>query len=104
MTEKIISEINLDLVFKCNEFSQFSNKLKDSKNKLIFESNFWEKVFLSWIKIILKKDASPSFIKIAMRNMVRKGAKSISHFSITFLVLIGILILVATLGKPNIPV
>jgi len=51
MTEKIISEINLDLVFKCNEFSQFSNKLKDSKNKLIFESNFWEKVFLSWIKI-----------------------------------------------------
>ena len=56
MTEKIISEINLDLVFKCNEFSQFSNKLKDSKNKLIFESNFWEKVFLSWIKIILKKD------------------------------------------------
>ena len=56
MTEKIISEINLDLVFKCNEFSQFSNKFKDSKNKLIFESNFWEKVFLSWIKIILKKD------------------------------------------------
>ena len=56
MTEKIISEINLDLVFKCNEFSQFSNNLKDSKNKLIFESSFWEKVFLSWIKIILKKD------------------------------------------------
>ena len=45
MTEKIISEIYLDLVFKCNEFSQISNKLKDSKNKLIFESNFWEKVF-----------------------------------------------------------
>jgi len=35
MTEKIFSEINLDLVFKCNEFSQFSNKLKYSKNKLI---------------------------------------------------------------------
>jgi len=56
MTEKIISEINLDLVFKCNEFSQFSNKLDDSKNNLSFESNFWEKCFLSWIKIILKKD------------------------------------------------
>ena len=56
MTEKIISEINLDLVFKCDKFSQFSDKLKDSKNKIIFESNFWEKVFLSWIKIILKKD------------------------------------------------
>ncbi len=56
MTEKIFSEINLDLVFRCNQFSQFSNKLKDSNNKLIFESIFWEKVFLSWIKIILKKD------------------------------------------------
>ena len=54
--KKIISEINLDLVFHCNDFSQFSNKLKDSNNKLILECNFWEKVFLSWIKIILKKD------------------------------------------------
>ena len=51
-----------------------------------------------------KKVAPPSFIKLAKRNMVRKGSKSISHFSITFLVLIGILILVATIGKPNIPV
>ena len=50
-----------------------------------------------------KKVAPPSFIKLAMRNMVRKGAKSISHFSITFIVLIGILIIIATLGKPNIP-
>ena len=52
---------------------------------------------------IEKKVAPPSFIKLAMRNMVRKASKSISHFSITFLVLIGILILVATIGKPNIP-
>ena len=51
-----------------------------------------------------KKVAPPSCIKLAMRNMVRKGSKSIYHFSITFLVLIGILILVATIGKPNIPV
>jgi len=50
-----------------------------------------------------KKVTSPSFIKLAMRNMVRKGSKSISHFSITFLILIGILILLATLGKPNMP-
>ena len=64
MEEKIISEINLDLVFKCNDFSQFSNKLKDTKTKLIFESIFWEKVFLSWINIILKKDdyELPNFI------------------------------------------
>lgn len=45
MKEKIISEINLDLVFECNDFSQFSNNLKDTKTKLIFESIFWEKVF-----------------------------------------------------------
>ena len=55
-------------------------------------------------KNIEKKVDPPSFIKLAMRNMVRKASKSISHFSITFLVLIGILILVATIGKPNIPV
>jgi len=53
---------------------------------------------------IEKKVAPPSIVKLAMRNMVRKGSKSISHFSITFLILIGILILVATIGKPNIPV
>ena len=51
-----------------------------------------------------KKVSPPSFIKLAMRNMVRKGSKSIYHFSITFVILIGILILIATLGKPNMPV
>ena len=51
-----------------------------------------------------KKVSPPSFIKLAMRNMVRKGSKSISHFFVTFLVLIGILILLATLAKPNIPI
>ena len=50
-----------------------------------------------------KKVPPSSFVKLAMRNMVRKGSKSIYHFSITFLVLIGILILVAIVGKPNIP-
>ena len=64
MTEKIISEINLDLVFQCNSFSQFSNELKDTKTKLIFKSNFWEKVFLSWINSIVQKDdyELPNFI------------------------------------------
>ena len=51
-----------------------------------------------------QKVVSPSFIKLAMRNMVRKGSKSLVHFSVTFLILFGILILLATLGKPNIPV
>jgi len=48
-----------------------------------------------------KKMASPSFIKLAMRNMVRKGSKSLSHFFITFLILLGLLILLATLSKPT---
>tara|TARA_B100000073_G_scaffold326162_1_gene310603 strand:- start:1689 stop:1871 length:183 start_codon:yes stop_codon:yes gene_type:complete len=51
-----------------------------------------------------KKVSPPSFIKLAMRNMVRKGSKSIYHFSITFLVLVGLLMILAILGKPNIPV
>ena len=55
-------------------------------------------------KNIEKKVSPPSFIKLAMRNMVRKGSKSISHFSITFLILIGLLILIAVLVKPNMPV
>ena len=50
-----------------------------------------------------KKIPAPSFIKLAMRNMVRKGSKSISHFFITFLILFGLLILLATLSKPNMP-
>ena len=50
-----------------------------------------------------RKIASPSFIKLAMRNMVRKGSKSLSHFFITFLILFGVLILLATLSKPTMP-
>ena len=64
MEEKIISEINLDLVFKCNDFPQFANKFNDTKSKLIFESIFWKKVFLSWIDTLLKRDdyELPKFI------------------------------------------
>tara|TARA_B100000401_G_scaffold420094_1_gene345252 strand:- start:102 stop:641 length:540 start_codon:yes stop_codon:yes gene_type:complete len=64
MKETIITDINLDLIFKCNDFSHFTNKLKDTKSKLIFESIFWEKVFSSWLNTILKKDdyALPKFI------------------------------------------
>ena len=51
-----------------------------------------------------KKIANPSFIKLAMRNMVRKGSKSLSHFFITFLILFGLLILLATLSKPTMPI
>ena len=45
MKEKIISEINLDLVFQCNDFSQFSNKLKDTKIILFLNLFFGRKFF-----------------------------------------------------------
>ena len=51
-----------------------------------------------------KKVSPPSFIKLAMRNMVRKGSKKYFSFFNYFLILIGLLILIATLGKPNMPV
>ena len=51
-----------------------------------------------------KKISNPSFIKLAMRNMVKKGSKSLSHFAITFIILVGLLLIIATLGKPNIPI
>ena len=85
MTEKIISEINLDLVFQCNDFSQFSNKLKDTKSKLISESIFWEKVFLSWIKIILKEEDHklPNFI--FEKKSFSLGLQIISNREIAFM-------------------
>ena len=51
------------------------------------------------------KAASPpsSFVKLAMKNMVRKGSQSLSHFGLTALGFIGFILLVAVLGKPNIP-
>ncbi len=46
---------------------------------------------------------SPSFIKLAMRNMVRKGRQSILHLSFTAFGFITFILIVAWLGKPNIP-
>ena len=46
---------------------------------------------------------NPSFIKLAMRNMVRKGRQSLLHFGLTAVGLLGFLVLIATLGRPQIP-
>jgi hypothetical protein len=45
----------------------------------------------------------PSFIKLAMRNMVRKGRQSLLHFGLTALGLTGFLVLIAVLGRPQVP-
>ena len=51
----------------------------------------------------VKKAPPPSFIKLAMKNMVRKGSQSLSHFGLTALGFLGFILLVAVLGKPHIP-
>jgi hypothetical protein len=37
-------------------------------------------------------EAPPSFVKLAMRNMVRKGGKSLFHFALTTVALLGLLV------------
>ena len=45
----------------------------------------------------------PSFVKQAMRNMVRKGRQSLVHFGLTAVGFLGFIILVAWLGQPTLP-
>ena len=45
----------------------------------------------------------PSFVKLAMRNMVRKGRQSLLHFGLTAVWLVGFITLVAWLGRPTLP-
>ena len=45
----------------------------------------------------------PSFVKLAMKNMVRKGSQSLYHFGLTAFGFIGFILLLAVLGKPHIP-
>ena len=45
----------------------------------------------------------PSFVKQAMRNMVRKGRQSLLHFGLTAIGLLGFIVLVAWLGRPTRP-
>ena len=45
----------------------------------------------------------PSFVKQAMRNMVRKGSKSLFLFGLTAMGFLGFITLVAWLGRPTLP-
>nr|YP_002048992.1 hypothetical protein PCC_0341 [Paulinella chromatophora]ACB42782.1 hypothetical protein PCC_0341 [Paulinella chromatophora] len=45
----------------------------------------------------------PSFLKLAMRNMVRKGRQSLFHFGLTTISFIGFIVIVAWLGRPTLP-
>ncbi len=46
---------------------------------------------------------APSFVKLAMKNMVRKGSQSISHFGLTAFGVIAFIITLAWFGRPNLP-
>lgn len=40
----------------------------------------------------VSQEPPPSYVKLAMRNMVRKGGKSLFHFGLTVIGLIGLLV------------
>jgi hypothetical protein len=44
-------------------------------------------------------EAPPSFVKLAMRNMVKKGGKSLYHFALTTTGLLGLLVGLAYLTR-----
>ena len=44
-----------------------------------------------------------SFVKLAMRNMVRKGRQSLLHVGLTSVGFIGFILLVAWFGRPTLP-
>ena len=48
-------------------------------------------------------EPKPSFVKLAMRNMVRKGRQSLFHFALTAFGFLGFIVLVAWLGRPTLP-
>ncbi len=54
-------------------------------------------------EVIKKVTPPPSFVKLAMKNMVRKGRQSLFHFGLTALAFLGFILLVAVLGKPHMP-
>lgn len=46
---------------------------------------------------------APSFVKLAMRNMVRKGRQSLLHFGLTAVGFSAVLLLLAWFGRPSLP-
>ncbi|MGD1948780.1 MAG: DUF3285 domain-containing protein [Leptolyngbyaceae cyanobacterium] len=44
-------------------------------------------------------EPAPSYVKLAMRNMVKKGSKSLFHFSLTAMGLLGVLVGLAYLTR-----
>lgn len=72
--------------------------MTDSVSKPVSEGNTAEKTTPENPTIEAKpKD---SYVKLAMRNMVRKGRQSLWHFFLTTVSLVGLLVGLAYLTKP----
>jgi hypothetical protein len=56
-----------------------------------------------WPEAEAMTEENPSFTKLAMRNMVRKGRLSLLHFGLTALGFVGFIVLVAWFGRPQLP-
>ena len=54
-------------------------------------------------EVAKKVTPPPSFVKLAMKNMVRKSSQSLYHFGLTALGFLGFILLIAVLGKPHMP-
>ncbi|WP_320666494.1 DUF3285 domain-containing protein [Prochlorococcus sp. MIT 1307] len=50
-----------------------------------------------------QKTPSPSFVKLAMKNMVQKGNQSLTHFALTAFGFVVFIVVVASLGRPTLP-
>jgi hypothetical protein len=51
----------------------------------------------------LPPEPPAGFVKLAMRNMVRKGRQSLVHFGLTAIGLIAFLVAIAWIGRPALP-
>lgn len=50
-------------------------------------------------EVLPEKERSPSYVKLAMRNMVRKGSTSLYHFALSAIGLLALLIGLAYLTR-----
>ena len=70
MTQDNIFGCKIELVFKFDKSLTFNNIFKEKNNNLIFEQDFWNRVFEIWINVILSENifSNLSNFKLEQRN------------------------------------
>ena len=60
----INDDLKVDLVFKYSSSVNYIEYFSEQKDKVVFESKFWEKTFLVWFKLVLleKRSSFENFI------------------------------------------